>query len=380
MPSLRDAPPLGIGVNGTNPESPVISVPAGLEYEGRLEALDGLRGVAALSVLIIHLGIASGLPGLTPLAFLAVDLFFMLSGFVIGSAYESKLRSGMTLRHFIAIRAARFLPGLAIGILLSAATHVWLGRPSGDLLLQVPLHLLLIPDVAAPVLFPLNGVVWTLFFEMAVNIAHASCVRALTTPRLALLTALCGALWAWTAAHTGDWGGGWNWASAVAGSYRVGWAYGTGLLLYRLTAAGALRIPRVPGFAPISAAIVVLLGPSLFLGTARTPVSLFVLLPMILALAVHARLGVGGRRAASWFGGLSYPLYTMHPSLLLISAGLLGTGPETRPLWAVAAALIVLAAAAVFHICEMPARMWLKRRLNSRQAPPTLAAGELARP
>jgi peptidoglycan/LPS O-acetylase OafA/YrhL len=326
--------------------------------------LDGLRGVAALSVLIIHLGISSGMPGLTPLAFLSVDLFFMLSGFVIGSAYEPKLRSGMTLRRFVAIRAARFLPGLAIGVVLAAATHLWLGRPPADLILQVPLHLLLIPDVTSPVLFPLNGVLWTLFFEIVLNVAHAAFVRKLTTLRLMILTGACGALWAWTAGQTGNWGGGWNWASVMSGTCRVGWAYGIGLLLYRLTKSGRIRVPVLPGFAPISAAVIVLLAPALFAGTARIIISLFVLLPVILVLAAHARLSSGGRRAAAWFGGLSYPLYTMHPPLLLIAAALLGTAPASRPLWALAAVAIVLIAAAAFHFCETPARMWLKGRVG----------------
>ena len=52
---------------------------------GRYGALDGLRGVAAISVLIMHVSILLDHSNALPKAGLAVDLFFMLSGFVLGA-------------------------------------------------------------------------------------------------------------------------------------------------------------------------------------------------------------------------------------------------------------------------------------------------------
>jgi peptidoglycan/LPS O-acetylase OafA/YrhL len=63
-------------------------------------ALDAMRGIAAVSVVFYHAGIHSGLP-LLPHAYLAVDLFFVLSGFVIAHAYEEKLHHGMTVGKFM---------------------------------------------------------------------------------------------------------------------------------------------------------------------------------------------------------------------------------------------------------------------------------------
>src|SRR4051812_27390718 len=67
-------------------------------------ALDALRGIAALIVVTIHLGQAFPVIPLALRAHLAVDFFFMLSGFVVGAAYEKKLQAGMGLHKFTAIR------------------------------------------------------------------------------------------------------------------------------------------------------------------------------------------------------------------------------------------------------------------------------------
>jgi peptidoglycan/LPS O-acetylase OafA/YrhL len=71
-------------------------------------ALDGLRGVAALTVLALH-GLAApfDFAYLVPHAHLAVDFFFMLSGFVIAYAYERRLLTSMSVKEFIAVRLIR---------------------------------------------------------------------------------------------------------------------------------------------------------------------------------------------------------------------------------------------------------------------------------
>src|SRR6185437_6209521 len=82
--------------------------------------LDGLRGVAALAVVLYHY--ASDL--IAPHGYLAVDLFFAMSGFVIASAYEAKLKDGLDVRGFLGIRAKRLAPlwmlGAIVGFVLAA--------------------------------------------------------------------------------------------------------------------------------------------------------------------------------------------------------------------------------------------------------------------
>lgn len=69
----------------------------------RFNSLDGLRGFAAISVAYLHIvGTSWGV-------YLAVDLFFILSGFVLTHAYEEK-RKFITFRQFLAERIARLWP------------------------------------------------------------------------------------------------------------------------------------------------------------------------------------------------------------------------------------------------------------------------------
>jgi peptidoglycan/LPS O-acetylase OafA/YrhL len=352
---------------GRGPSAPPRIAGAG---ESRLLALDGLRGVASLGVLLIHIGYVGGYPALAPAAALSVDLFFMLSGFVIGHAFEQRLLDGMRWRTFIVIRAVRFFPALAIGVALAALTEIWLRGPSGELGMQVVLHLLLVPDVTSLVLFPLNGVLWTLFFEFVANAGHAAVVRRLSTALLAMLVLVCGCAWAWTAGQTGNWGGGWNWETVLGGFVRVGWDYGVGLLLYRLSAAGRISAPALPAFLPITAAALLLIAPTFDLGVPRVVVPLYLLLPLILLLTAKSSITRTGSRVAAWFGELSYPLYTMHPPLLLICASLLGSSEGSPALWALAGCLIVLIAAAVAHFVEAPMRTWLKDRVTPKRTTP----------
>ncbi len=82
--------------------------------------LDGLRGVAAIAVVVVHAPMLMGSIE-APSAGLAVDLFFVMSGFIIAHAYEGKLRDGMTAGHFIALRLARLYPLYLLGLVLGMA-------------------------------------------------------------------------------------------------------------------------------------------------------------------------------------------------------------------------------------------------------------------
>jgi peptidoglycan/LPS O-acetylase OafA/YrhL len=199
-----------------------------------LLTLDAIRGLAAISVLLIHIGWIGGDRSLARFGYLAVDLFFVMSGLVIARAYEPKLLAGMPWRRFLLLRVARFYPSLLLGTLLGLAAHFAvpgtyrLGWYSAG-------HLFLIPDLTArDGIFPLNGVLWSLFFELTVNAVHGLVVRHLTTFRLCLFVLTMGAAWAFAATSAGNWGGGWNRETFLSGFARAGWGYGAGVLLQRL--------------------------------------------------------------------------------------------------------------------------------------------------
>ena len=165
----------------------------------RYRLLDELRGVAAVAVLVFHIATRGGGPELLPNGYLAVDFFFMLSGFVIAEAYERRLLAGMTLWAFAARRLVRMAPVAMLGALLGGA--YLLARhavapdrsdPLGGLMAANALNLLVLPKLwhgraTGWELFPANGPLWSLFFEIAINFLWATAIAGRSTRVLALL-------------------------------------------------------------------------------------------------------------------------------------------------------------------------------------------------
>lgn len=113
---------------------------------GYRPALDGLRGVAILTVVGRHAGLLSG-------GFLGVDIFFALSGFLITTLLvdEYAATGGIALGRFYARRALRLLPAMVLMVLV-AQTYLWAMMPSGYLALRV--------QQAAAVLFYVGNYSW----------------------------------------------------------------------------------------------------------------------------------------------------------------------------------------------------------------------------
>ena len=90
------------------------------------EILDGLRGVAAIMVIIYHLfethSLGNHLIQIINHGYLAVDFFFMLSGFVIGYAYDARWDK-MTLGTFFKRRIIRLHPMVIMGSIYRSALN-----------------------------------------------------------------------------------------------------------------------------------------------------------------------------------------------------------------------------------------------------------------
>jgi peptidoglycan/LPS O-acetylase OafA/YrhL len=86
----------------------------------RFDALDGLRGIVALAVVIYHYGDHLGLPWL-PHAWVAVDTFFILSGFVLAHSYTRRVHAGMGFVDFA--RKRRSVPRRVAGGAASGFSH-----------------------------------------------------------------------------------------------------------------------------------------------------------------------------------------------------------------------------------------------------------------
>ena len=183
------------------------------------EILDGLRGVAALLVVFYHifegLSFAAGGTLITVInhGYLAVDFFFILSGFVIGYAYDDRWGKTMTLGNFFKRRLIRLHPMIVMGAVLGVVFYVLQGCEQWDgtrvatsmIMLALLCALFFIP--AAPgacydirgngEMFPLNGPSWSLFFEYIGNLLYALFIHRLGNKGLTLLVVLTGIGLAW---------------------------------------------------------------------------------------------------------------------------------------------------------------------------------------
>jgi|GEM_PF-191146 len=172
------------------------------------DLLDGLRGVAALTVVCFHLFEAyatSHLDQKINHGYLAVDFFFILSGFVVGYAYDDRWKK-MTVGDFFKRRLIRLQPMVVIGALIGAVMFYFQGCPVWDvskisvtmLLVATLMNALLIPATPGSEIrgvgemYPLNGPSWSLFFEYIGNILYALFLRRLPTRALAALVLLAG--------------------------------------------------------------------------------------------------------------------------------------------------------------------------------------------
>jgi peptidoglycan/LPS O-acetylase OafA/YrhL len=299
----------------------------------RYIVLDGLRGVAALAVLAYH-GVGRALP-LNPLVHApsAVDFFFLLSGFVIGCAYEEKLVSGrLTFWGFVHTRLVRLYPLIFLGAIFTAvalAARISFqdarqlagaaATIAGALtLVPVPLHQLAPKGVAGGAY--INAPEWSLFWELAINFGYAAVAPRLKSRHLVIAVVVGAAGLAlngrFNSLAPADW------RLLISGLPRVVFSFSLGLLLYRLRSG---RVWSERGVWPLLLAAllaVILLSPR------ATPwdgvlLTVFAFPPLVFA-ATHMIPGPRAAWLADWCGRLSYPVYILNFPVLLLFDQFLG--------------------------------------------------------
>jgi peptidoglycan/LPS O-acetylase OafA/YrhL len=327
----------------------------------RYDILDGLRGVAALMVLLYHVfnDAKSFFVWPAPVnefyhSFLGVDFFFILSGFVMGYAYDERLTPGsltpnpspvgegnsMSFWGFIKRRLIRLHPMVVMGVLLGVVAFIIQGCTKWDgsevtteaVMWVTLLALFLIPapsglDVRGNTeAFPLNGPHWSLFFEYIGSLLYGLLLHRLPTKWLRVWVA-CGIVSIAAYALLQEGGGvAYGWSSEpqnlFGGALRMLYAYPMGLLMARMFRKRQPRPLHGHIFLLSSLALVVMLAmPSLGGKVADTIYQLICLLSLFPAIIWFAARGtvLGWRqKAVSFLGRLSYPLYAVHFPLIYL--------------------------------------------------------------
>jgi peptidoglycan/LPS O-acetylase OafA/YrhL len=294
----------------------------------RFVVLDGLRGVAALVVLSFHLVQQHDLTAL-PFAGLAVDFFYMLSGFVVAFAYEQRLQNGiMSLTSFAWVRIARLYPlfflGTAAGIVLALlAATLKSSVTYQELALSGTLALLLLPSYVFPqweTAYPFNMASWSLTFELLVNALYGVIAPNLTSRRLIKLIACSAVVLVWVALMNHGIAGGNDQKNFAYGFGRVMFPFFTGVLLYRFRFPP--RMAPWVGFGIILGLAGLLLAPVHEAGLTSLLYVLF-LFPAIVAAGAAVEVGPRFSRACGLGGELSYPLYILQGPVLRVGEELL---------------------------------------------------------
>lgn len=327
-------------------------------------ALDGMRGVAALLVVLFHADPFFG--QLVPGGYLAVDMFFVLSGFVIEHAYGQKLRSGMNLWMFTKLRLIRFYPlyllGLAAGILLELVL-IQVGAKNSisyeRLLAQAALAVLFIPAFFEIDAFPLNIPSWSLFIEIVVNVAYGATLARLNSRVLYViafvsLSALVGYLYVNNNAMPGPQNLELPFALA-----RAVFSFTVGVIIYRHRKAFTIR----PVWVLLSVLVLLSVPVSDGYRFFYDLTCIVVVFPMLVWVAA----GTEDQSVSKWMlvlGGISYGIYAIHYPLIWLVRGMADKLNFPMPL---AGTLLVVGLVVVCYMLDkffdQPVRSWLKAKL-----------------
>ena len=395
-----------VNQNKTKMQKSTISSADFADTKPHYELLDGLRGVAAILVLFYHIfegfsfaevtnGDGDGIIRVLNHGHIAVDFFFILSGFVISYAYDDRWKK-MSTWQFFKRRLIRLHPMLVMGAIIGTMAFAivefekWDGTtaPMGWVMTAMLLTMFMIPAVpGVPYevrgngeMFPLNGPAWSLFFEYIGNILYALIIRRLSTKMLAILTVISGCLHAWF--FVGNISGydmvgvGWtiDEVNFWGGFVRMLFPFTMGMLLARTfkprKIKGAFWICSIMLIALFSVPYIPSAG-NISMNSLYEVVCIATIFPFIVWVGA---CGISSGKTAKinrQLGDISYPLYIVHyPIMYIFYAWLIEKKYYTlQDCWEVAL-LVVVSSILLAFIClklyDEPVRRWLSRKFIKR--------------
>ena len=356
-----------------NQTMPEVSSSTVLKSKAHFEVLDGLRGVAALGVVIFHF-IEMYTPhpdDLIAHAYLAVDFFFCLSGFVVAYAYDDRLPQ-MGLKTFFKQRLIRLHPLVVLGTVLGVIGFVF--DPFGNqwevysgwkmgVLFAASVLMIPYPIIGERAFnnFGLNAPAWTLFWEYIANIAYALVLHRLKKIWLLALTILAATILFYVAKSAGNISGGWAGNNFWHGGARVAFSFLAGMCVFRYQ----LIIKNKLGF-PLMA---ILLALSFFVpynddwNWLTEPSIIVFYFPLLVALGAGTLLNTSHQKVCRFSGQISYPLYITHYFVLWAFGNYYGQAQpsDTTLAWVIPSLIIgqIIIAYIAMKFYDLPIRKWL---------------------
>jgi len=358
--------------------------------------LDGLRGVAAVMVVIFHTFEAyaddNRFTQKINHGYLAVDFFFLLSGFVVAYAYDDRW-GRMTQWDFYKRRLIRLQPMVIVGNIIGAALFYFQSCPMFYLVSTTAvwkvLIVMLVGFTMLPLLpsmdirgwkemHPLDGPAWSLFFEYVANLVYALGLRKLSNRWLGFLVFLSAAL----LVHLAVWGprgdvvGGWtvDGEQLHIGFARMRYPFLAGMLLMRT----GKRIRSNHAFVVCSVVLIAILsfprlgGPErLWMNGLYESFCIVVLFPVLVAMgAGPGVIGKVSSRLCQVLGDISYPLYITHYPLIYVYTAWVTRDKIPASYGAPVGVLLLFTSIAIAYAClkfyDEPVREWLTRRFLAK--------------
>ena len=366
-----------------------------LPSKPHFEILDGLRGVAAIMVLVFHIfepySIVNKATMIIGHGYLAVDFFFALSGFVIGYAYDDRW-GRLSPLDFFKRRIVRLHPMVIAGTILGASLFYLGASPEYSLIADTPvwklalyllLGILLIPMPPSADIrgwqesYTLDAPCWSLFFEYIANILYALFVRRFSKTALAILVAIAACATLFVAFSNGSLSGGWVFEGKHLGIgfVRLAFPFFAGLLLYRMGKTVHIR----QGFLWCSLIlIVVLVVPGTDESTPAWKNGLYEALIILFVFPAIVYVGAGSKvknrqisRLCKFLGDISYPVYLVNYPIIYIFTGWISkTKYSFAESWGVALLVFVATITlsyALLKCYDTPIRAWLTRKWLNRK-------------
>jgi len=354
--------------------------------------LDGLRGIAAIIVVTFHLAeplSTSNLDKFVNHGYLAVDFFFLLSGFVIGYAYDDRWNK-MTIGSFFKRRIERLQPMVVLGMTLGAVGFYFTDSTLWPLIDTVPVWkmmlVMLIGYTILPVplsldirgweeMHPLNSVGWSLFFEYIANILYAIWIRKFSKTALSILVLISAVALAHLAVTNGDVSGGWtlNVQQVRIGFTRVMFPFFAGLLLSR--AAKPTQIKNAFLWCSILVAIVLYMpriggAEHLWMNGVYESVCIIIIFPLIVYLGASGVIqSQRENKVCKFLGDISYPLYLVHYPLVYFYVAWISNHKGITAAEVLPYALLILIGSIMLAYFTLkwydePVRKWLRAKFK----------------
>jgi peptidoglycan/LPS O-acetylase OafA/YrhL len=372
-------------------------VPGYPDSKSHYQILDGLRGVAAVLVVIFHVfETYSGnrFNQIINHGYLAVDFFFLLSGFVVAYAYDDRWGK-MTQWDFYKRRLIRLQPMVIMGTLIGAALFYFQAGAAFPLIAATPIWKMLLVMVVGftmiPLLpsmdirgwqemHPLNGPAWSLFFEYIANILYALIIRKFSKKALAVFVILSALLLIryTTMGPQGDLIGGWSVDKTQLniGFTRLLYPFFAGVLLCRMgklihiksafavcsvLLVGLLSVPRIGG------------SQHLWMNGIYESVCIIIFFPLIVSIGAGGNLtGKFATKACTFLGAISYPIYITHYPLIYLHIAWVTKYKVPMATGLLGGLVLVVVSIAIawasLKLYDEPVRNWLAKRFLMKKA------------